>query len=49
MGGEGVTDNHGVKWMLSFIVALSRSLALGSLLALLAASPCRAEVVLIQP
>jgi signal transduction histidine kinase len=48
MGGEGVTDNHGVKWMLSFIVALSRSLALGSLLALLAASPCRAEVVLIQ-
>lgn len=48
MRGEGVTDNHGVTWMLSWIVPLSRALALAGALALFAASGLHAQVVTIR-
>ncbi len=47
MGGEGVTDNHGVRWIQLLIVALSRGLALVSLLALPFAAVAHAEVVVV--
>ena len=48
MGSEGVTDNHGVKWMLLMIVALSRALALAGALGMFAAAAVQAEVLEIR-